>query len=586
MNKTFIKMVKSLMQYRRLFYTAVFFVIVIAIIDVLPPRLYSWAIDNIIKNNDRTYFVVFVLIFFVVAVLNGVGVYFFIRTCGKLEVAFSRKIRNDIFKKTQRLHLQYFNENQDGWIIARITSDVSKLSEVMSWNFVDTFYFIVLIFVSIFSIFTYSIKAGLIVVVCYPILIFLIYLIKNKVLAQHRKARKYNSRVLSKFNELINGILTIKTMALEKSSYNDFELESIKLKRYSRRAILFSAMFVPTILVVGYSMLGIVLGFSLNENLVGNMTVGEVSAMITYVLMLLEITSEITDVLSKLQNAQANAERIYELLDTDVEIEDTKEIEEKYGSIMEDLKIHGKLVGNIKFEDVSFAYKNGDKIFENLNLELSSGKSIAIVGSTGSGKTTFVNLLSRFYNVDSGRIAIGDMDISKCSINYLHRNIGHVLQQPFLFEGSVYENIKYNSLVTKEDVLKICDNLGLSDLIDKLPEGIDTNVGEGGSKLSVGEKQLISFARALIFDPNIIILDEATSSIDYDSENIIQNAIYKMMSNRTMIIIAHRLSTIEKCDEILYLKNGEIVERGNHQELLDKKGLYYKLVEVAKVKKD
>ncbi len=581
MNSTFKRMIKSILKYKLLFYSGVLAAILVAVIDTLPPRLYSWAIDNIIKKGDYTYFLHFVIIFIIVAILNGVLIYMFIRICGKLELRFSRQLREDIFRKTQRLHLQYFNENQDGWIIARITSDVSKLSDVMAWSFVDSFYFIVLIIVSLISVFTYSFKAGMIILIMYPILLLVLYVIKNKVLAQHRKARKHNSNVISKFNELINGILTVKTISVEDVSYKEFEDESLKLKRYSRKAILYSGLFVPSILVLGYTMLGLVLGFGINENVLGNMTIGQVSAMVTYVLILLEVTSEITNVVSQIQHARANAERIYSMLDTEEEIVDSKEVEEIYGSIFEDLKTDEKLSGDIKLSNVSFKYKNGEQIFNNLNLTIPHGKSIALVGSTGSGKTTLVNLISRFYDVCDGNILFGDKNLKDCSINFLHYNIGHVLQHPFLFEGSVYENIKYNSDASVEDVLNICNNLGLGDLIDKLEDGVYTSVGEGGSKLSVGEKQLISFARALINDPSIVILDEATSSIDYDSEEIIQNAIYKMMENRTMIIIAHRLSTIEKCDEILYLKDGKIVERGNHEELMKIKGYYYDLVKVA-----
>ncbi len=581
MNSTFFRMVKAVAQYKKLFYLGVFLVTVVAIIDTLPPRLYSWAIDNIIEKGDKTYLVHFILVFLATALLNGITIYLFIRVCGLLEVKFSRQLRNDIFKKVQRLHLQYFNENQDGWIIARITSDVSKLSEVMSWKFVDNFYFIVLIIVSIVSVFTYNVQAGLIILVIYPILLFVLYIIKNKVLAQHRKARKHNSNVISKFNELINGILTVKTIAVEDVAYEEFQDESLKLKYYSRKAVLYSGLFVPTILILGYAMLGLVLGYGINENIIGDMSIGEVSAMVTYVLILLEITSEFTNNISQLQHARANAERIYTLLDTEEEIVDSEAIEQAYGSVLEDLKIKDKLSGDIRLDNVSFSYKNGEEIFKDFDLTLPSGKSIALVGATGSGKTTLVNLISRFYDVDEGTIHFGDKNLKDCSINWLHYNIGHVLQHPFLFDGTVYENIKYNSDASEEKVMEICLSLGLDVLLDKLEDGIHTSVGEGGSKLSVGEKQLISFARALINDPSIVILDEATSSIDYDSEEVIQNAIYKMMDSRSMIIIAHRLSTIEKCDEILYLKNGKIVERGNHQELMKLQGNYYNLVKVA-----
>lgn len=584
MNKTLKRTIKMLYQYKKLFYFAFVAVILGAILDTLTPRIYSWAIDNYEMLSDFKPLLLFGLLFVSFITVHSFVDYFFMRSCGKLEIKFSRNLRNDIFKKVQRLHLQYFNENQDGWIIARITSDVSKLSEVMSWQFIDSFYFLMLIIFSLISIFFYSVKAGLIVICIYPILLVVLYLIKTKVLKHHRKSRKYNSIIISKFNELISGILTVKTMAIEDNSYEEFRADSMKLRRYSRRAIIYSGFFVPAILVIGYSMVAIVLGVSLNENVVGNMTIGEVAATMTYVLMFIEVTSELTNIVSQLQHAQANAERIFQLLDTDEEICDSEEIEKIYGSVVDELKVKTKVNGDITFENVDFSYKNGEQIYNNFNLKFEQGKSIALVGATGSGKTTLVNLISRFYEPNKGKICIGGTDIKDHSINWLHYNIGHVLQHPFLFSGTVYENIKYNSDVTEERVLEICSELGLNRVLDKLENGIHTDIGEGGSKLSVGEKQLISFARALINDPNIIILDEATSSIDFDSEEIIQSAIYRMMKNRTMIIIAHRLSTIEKCDEILYLKNGQIIERGSHEELLSLKGNYYDLVEIAKVR--
>lgn len=580
MNKTFIRMIKDIASYRKIFIIAVLVTLAGAVIDGVIPRLYSWGIDNLIIENNDGYFVPYVIIYLLIVVLSGVSVYAFIRMCGLLEMTFSYNLRNKIFEKVQKLHMQYFNENQDGWIIARMTSDVSKLSEVLAWQFVDSFYFILLIVISIYSIFTYSIKAGGIVTLLYPVLVIVLYIIKEQVLKQYRKVRSHNSNIVSKFNEFINGVLTIKTMAIEKQNLDDFSAESNRLRRHSRNAIMLSGLFVPSILIIGYTMLGVVLGFSINENVLGNLTIGEVTALISYTMILLELTSEITNIISQLQHAQANAERVYSLLDTEELIVD----KEEHDSVLDELKDKSRVQGNITFDNVSFAYKDCTNIFSDLSLKFEQGKSVALVGATGSGKTTLVNLISRFYEPTNGDIYFDDINIKDKSQNWLHYNIGHVLQHPFLFDGTVFENIRYNSEVEEEAVVAVCNELGLDSMIEKLEFGIHTNVGEGGSKLSVGEKQLISFARALVNDPSIVILDEATSSIDYDSENIIQEAIYKMMDNRTMIIIAHRLSTIEKCNEILYLKNGKIVEQGNHQELMELKGYYYDLVNVSKTK--
>ncbi|MFV0499716.1 MAG: ABC transporter ATP-binding protein [Bacilli bacterium] len=571
MNSTFRRMVKGIVKYQKLFIIGVILVFLSGVVDLLPPRFQSWAIDNLIVKQNMELFPYFIILYAFIVVIIGTLTFVWIRIIGSLELSFSRDLRNRVFKKVQELHLQYFNDNDDGWIIARMTSDISKLSEVMSWQFVDSFYFILIIILSIISIISYSIKAGVVVVIMYPLIIFVLFIIKTFVLKQFRKVRAQNSVIVSKFNEFISGILTIKTMAIEEKNFEEFKIESNRLRRYSKTQIILSGLFGPTIIIMGYAMFGAIVGFSVDSFVVGNLTIGEVSAIMSYTYILLEVTTEITNILSQLQNAQANAERVYGLLDTEIEIDD-------YNSNANNVVKSIDLKGDIVFKDVCFKYKNGEIIFDHLNITLEKGKSVALVGSTGSGKTTMVNLISRFYEVQSGTLSINNHDVKTLKNNLLHKNIGHVLQHPFLFNGSVMDNIKYNSDVSNEQVFKICDDLGITNVFDKLERGLNTKVGEGGSKLSVGEKQLISFARALINNPQIIILDEATSSIDYESEELIQQVIYKMMKNRTMIIIAHRLSTIEQCDRILYLKSGKIIEQGTHRELIDLKGSYYNLV--------
>ncbi len=573
MNKTFRRMIKAIVGYRKLFIAALFFVFSCALLDLLPPRLHSWGIDNLIVGEKMSLLPYFTMVYLLVVVFNGLFTFFWIRVMGTLEIKFSSNLRNQIFNKVQKLQLQYFNENDDGWIIARITSDVSKLSDVMSWQFVDSFYFMSIIIISIISIVAYSIKAGVVVVIIYPILILILFIIKSFVLRQFRRVRSQNSVLTSKFNELVSGILTIKTMAIEEKNFDEFKIESVKLRKYSKHQIILSGLFAPAIIIVGYLMFGVVLGFSVDSFVVGDLTLGEVSAIMSYTYILLEVTTEITNILSQLQNAQANAERIYSLLDTEIEIDDYDGSDE-----VREVDVSGDII----FDHVNFKYKNGEQVFDDLNLIIKQGTSVALVGSTGSGKTSLVNLISRFYEPQEGRITINSHDVKDLKNNVLHYNIGHVLQQPYLFNGTVYDNIKYNSNANKDSILKMCTELGIDKMFDRLENGIETNVGEGGSKLSVGEKQLISFARALVNNPEIVILDEATSSIDYESETLIQNVIYKIMKNRTMIVIAHRLSTIENCDRIINLRQGKIIEDGTHQELMDKKGEYYKLVTASK----
>ncbi len=575
MSNVFVRLIKEMKKFRLHFTIAVVIVFISATLDILSPRLVQWAIDNIIQTGNRDFLPQYIALFIGYIVLQTFFVFMFIFVIGKLEVKFSRAFRERIFKKIQSLGMDYFNKNDDGWIIARITSDVEKISEVMSWQFVDSFYFIVIILVSIISIMSYSLYAALVVIVVYPILFVLITLVKKGIFKNYRKVRKQNSILVSKYNELINGMMTVKTMNIEEKGRNDFELDNFKLRRNSRRVYFFQALFVPILITVGYLMVVGSLNFSSIQFLNGELTAGEVSATMMYAIMLIEVTSEFTSIISEIQHAKANAERIYGLLDTKDSIVDKEEVIAKYGDRFTEHKLDHSIKGKIEFKNIDFDYEDGEKLFSNLNLKVESGKSVALVGATGSGKTTIVNLLSRLYQPNAGNIYIDDVPIDDRSVNWLHHNMGHVLQFPFLFKGTIRDNIKYNHDISDERVQEVCDQLSLNGIIDRLENGLDTEVGEGGSKLSVGEKQLISFARALAHDPKIIILDEATSSIDSESEQLIQEAMNTIMQNRTTIIIAHRLSTIEKCDTIVYLKKGKILESGSHQELLNKKGHYF-----------
>ncbi len=575
MNNILGRLIKEIFKFPVHFVISVFLVLSAAFLDTLSPRIVQWAVDNIITTGDRTYVFQYALFFIVYIILQTILTFAFIKVVGSLEIKFLRMFRRKIFKKVQCLGMDYFNKNDDGWIIARLTSDVEKISEIMSWQFVDSFYFIIVIIVSIITIFTFSFQAGLIVIVIYPILYFLINLVKKGIFKNYQKVRKQNSILVSKYNELINGIMTVKTMNIEDRSMKDFELENYKLRRNSRKVYFYQALFVPILITVGYLIVIGTLNFSARSFLNGTLTSGEIAAIMMYAMLLVEVTSEFTAVISEIQHAKANAERIFGLLDSEESITDRQEVIEKYGDRFNVKNIEEEIEGKIEFKNVCFDYEDGEKLFEDLNLTIESGTSVALVGSTGSGKTTIVNLLSRFYKPISGEILLDDKPLEDRSVNWLHHSIGHVLQFPFLFKGSVKDNIKYNHDITDEKVEEICNLLSLNTIIDRLENGIDTQVGEGGSKLSVGEKQLISFARALAHDPKIVILDEATSSIDSESERLIQNAINKIMNDRTSVVIAHRLSTIEKCDKIVFLKKGKILEAGSHEELLEKKGYYY-----------
>jgi ATP-binding cassette subfamily B protein len=307
--------------------------------------------------------------------------------------------------------------------------------------------------------------------------------------------------------------------------------------------------------------------------------IGVLSMFITYTINFFEPVMSLSRIISDFQNAQASAERIVGLIETKSDLEDTDEVKEKYGSRFEDRKENWEpLQGDVEFKDVTFYYKDNEIILENFNLKIKAGSQVALVGHTGSGKTTIVNLLSRFYEPKAGEILIDGVEYRKRSIHWLHKRLGYVLQSPHLFSTTIMENIRYGRLdATDDEVIEAAKAIGAHEFIEKLDKGYDTYVGEGGNFLSIGQKQLLSFARAILANPRILILDEATSSIDSETEQIVQEATRTLLKDRTSVIVAHRLSTIVDSDLIIMLADGKIIEMGNHKELLEKRGAYFDL---------
>ena len=377
------------------------------------------------------------------------------------------------------------------------------------------------------------------------------------------------------------GNKTTKTLVIEDEQNKDFQDLCIDMKKSSIRAVLFSSLFFPTILVLCF--IGVALILRVGGGYIVYVRYGfEIATLylfVSYTTQFFEPVMQVARILAELQQAQASAERILALIETDPDIKDKPEVIAKYGTILNPKKENWEtLEGDIEFKDVTFKYQTGETILENFNLKVKKGTSIALVGETGSGKTTIVNLICRFYEPVSGQILIDGKDYRERSLGWLHDNLGYVLQTPHLFKGSILENIRYGRLdATDEEVIAAAKAVGVDDFVHDLPEGYHTEVGEGGAKISVGQRQLISFARALIADPRILVLDEATSSIDTKTEKLVQEVMLKLMEGRTTFIVAHRLSTIINADQILVIKDGKILEQGNHEELLKLRGEYYNL---------
>lgn len=463
--------------------------------------------------------------------------------------------------------------------MARVTSDSRKLSIILSWGFIDFFWgFLTMIGIFIILLIK-NIQLSIIVICILPILLIFSIIMRKVILKHYRSARKINSEITGAYNEGFLGAKTIKSLVIENKVKDNFKDKANKYKKSALRAAAFSALFGPVIFVIGYLGVGLTLYTGGIMVIGGTLLLSELYLFIDYTIKFFDPVISISRVLGDFQQAQASAERIISLIKEEPDIKDTPEVIEKYGTVFAPKRENFEpLIGDVTFKDVSFKYKTGEQVLSHFNLDIKAGSNIALVGHTGSGKSTIVNLICRFYEPTSGEILIDNKNYKERSITWLHDNLGYVLQTPQLFSGTIFENVAYGKLdATIEDVKKACQLVKADEFIEKLDDKYNTYIGEGGSKLSLGEKQLISFARALIRDPKILILDEATSSIDTKTETLIQNAINVALKGRTSFMIAHRLSTVVNADLILVMDKGQIVESGKHHDLLLKKGYYFEL---------
>lgn len=503
----------------------------------------------------------------------------FIDLAGKLEVWLAYDIRKDLFKKLQELSLSYYDNKAVGWLMSRVTSDTGRIGEIISWGFVDFVWGIVLMFFMLILMFYYNYKLTLIVIAIIPVLVVVSVYFQKKILTTSRKIRSINSRITAAFNEGIAGVLTSKTLVREEKNLEEFSTLTEGMRSSSIRAAVFSSLYLPIILLLSNISTGLLIYLGGRGVFLQEIEYGTLVMFISYTGFFFEPIMQLARIFAELQYAQAAAERTFSVLDTEEEIKDREEVIKIYGDSFKPLRENWPAIkGDISFKNVFFHYKEGEEVLEDFNLEVKAGETIALVGQTGSGKSTIVNLLCRFYEPEQGKILIDGIDYRERSQLWLRDNIGFVLQTPHLFSGTIKENIRYGKLdASDEEIIQAAKLVNAHDFIIKLEDGYDTNVGEGGGLLSTGQKQLISFARAVISNPRIFILDEATSSIDTETERLIQNAIARILKGRTSFIIAHRLSIIKSADRILYIKGGKIIEEGNHYELMKAKGHYYNL---------
>ncbi len=566
--------------YKKLLLLIVITNILISIVDVSLPLFQRYAVDNFIEKGTLDGLPVFIAAYLAVIILQVLSFIFYTLSAMKTEMRMGRDLKRACFVHLQTLSFSYYNTTPVGYILARVMSDTNKIAAITAWDLIDILWALSYVSFAFLSMAMLDLRLALMVMVIVPVIAVLTTYFQKRILFWNRKVRSINSRITGAFNEGIMGAKTSKTLVIEDKNTHEFSGLTEEMRNASVRAAGLNALYIPLVMLASSAATAIVLARGGNLVLEHGILIGTLSAFTTYAVSIFEPIQQMARVLANIIAVQPNIERVMGLLDQKPNIVDTPEVIEKYGD-----SFHPKtenwepIKGDIEFDDVSFRYPDGEEeVLSHFSLKIPAGTNVAIVGETGAGKSTLVNLACRFFEPTGGRILIDGKDYRERSQLWLHSRLGYVLQNPHLFSGTVMDNIRYGRLdATDEEVKQAAKAVSADTVVEHLENGYDSDVGEGGDKLSTGEKQLISFARAVLADPAIFVLDEATSSIDTQTEQLIQNATMHLLEGRTSFLIAHRLSTIRQADLILVVKDGKIVEQGKHEELLRKGGYYHDL---------
>lgn len=546
------------------------FLVAVALVSVFESYatfLTKRIIDEGILAGDQAALRGIVGLYAGLTLLQAAGIFAFIYLAGVLGERVQYDLRRRMFEHLQELSLAYYDRTPVGWMIARVTSDSETISLLLTWGLLDVTWAVFNILTALIFMLYINWRLSLVVLAIIPALVIVAAQFKRKILREFRESRKINSRITGSFNENISGVRVTKALGREDQNIGEFRSMAANMFTASYRAAWLSALFLPVVQMISAVAIGGVVWYGGMQAQIGAMTIGGIQAFIGYITFMLWPVQDLARVYAEMQHSIASAERVFSLIDSDPDITD------RPGSYDP-----GSLAGDIEFENVSFAYEDGVHVLKDFNLQVRRGETIALVGPTGGGKTTIVNLLGRFYEPTTGTIRIAGKPYFEFSVRAIQSRIGVVLQDPHLFSGTIRENIRYAQLDADDESIEVAARLaGADEFIRGMENGYETEVGEGGNLLSVGQKQLISLARAILADPEILIMDEATSSVDTLTEAQIQKGIEALMRRRTSFIIAHRLSTIKRANRIVVIDEGEILEMGSHSELLAKRGKYFDL---------
>ena len=574
------KLFPYIKKYRGRMVIMVFFGAVSSAIDAFYPLFNRYAIDHFVGGQTLEGIGFFAVFYICVLIFQASINYYSAFTCGRVEMSVNKDLRDASFNHLQTLSFSYYNQNSVGYIHSRVMSDTGLIGESVSWRLMNLVWSGAYVLGVLIVMLCINVRLAGCILLLLPAAVLLMTYFQRKLLFYNRKIREINSQITGSYNEGITGIQTIKVLNIEGKMEKDFYAETLTMKKTSIREAHFSAFFISSVTMMSAVVLSLVLWQGAGLTREGIILIGTLSVFMSYAIELLEPIQGIIETFSALAGIQVNIERLTRLLGEASDVADSPEVIEKYGDMFHPRKENWEeLQGDVEFDDVSFRYPDGDEfVLRHFNLKIPRGTNVAIVGETGAGKSTLVNLVCRFFEPTEGRILIDGKDARERSQLWLHSNIGYVLQSPHLFSGTVRDNLRYGRPdASDEEIMEALKIVSADQVVARMDKGLDSDVGEGGSLLSTGEKQLLSFARAVLADPRILVLDEATSSIDTVTEKIIQNAIGRVIEGRTSFVIAHRLSTVVDADVILVVRDGQIIDRGTHRELMRRKGYYYEL---------